>query len=165
MHIENSIQSKTIVIHPFAKSLRNGKRNPKNYPFWQDLISIIKTTYPEYNIIQIGIEGELQLVEDFRKNLTMNELEKIVVECTTWIGIDSFFQHMAWLRKKNGIVIFGKSDPLIFGHKENINILKDRKYLREHQFWWWEQTEFNEDDFVKPQVILDALSEILNQVK
>ena len=48
-----------IIIQPYAKPLVNGKRNPKNYPYWKELISKIKEP-----IIQIGVEGEEQLVDD-----------------------------------------------------------------------------------------------------
>lgn len=141
-----------IIIHPWARRLRNGKINPKNYPHWRELISRI-----DEPIIQIGVEGEEQLVEDFRKNQPLKELSQLVNECKTWIAIDSFFQHFCWDLEKSGIVLWGQSDPWIFGHRENINLLKDRKYLREKQFWWWEQTEYNVECFVKPDVILDAL--------
>ena len=54
-----------ILIHPYAKPLKNGKENPKNYPYWEELISLIYEP-----IIQIGVEGEKHLVPDFRKNLS-----------------------------------------------------------------------------------------------
>lgn len=138
----------TIIISPYAKKLRNGKTNPKNYPYWKELISMI-----DEPIIQIGIDGEEQLTEDFRKNLSLPELKQLVLDCRTWISVDSFFQHFCWDLKKYGIVIFGQSDPIIFGHSENTNVLKDRKYLREQQFWLWEQCEYNINAFVKPEEI------------
>jgi ADP-heptose:LPS heptosyltransferase len=141
-----------IIIAPYAQKLRNGKNNPKNYPWWPELISLINEP-----IVQIGIEGEIQLVEDFRKNLPLNELKSLVLECRTWISVDSFFQHFAWDLNKPGIVLWGQSDPLIFGHPENTNLLKDRKYLREKQFWWWEQCDYNAEAFVKPEEIIKYL--------
>ena len=143
-----------ILIHPFAKPLRNGKENPKNYPYWEELVQEIQKTM---HIVQIGVEGEKQLVPDFRKNLPISELRKLLQECKTWIGIDSFFQHLAWDEKKPGIVIWSVSDPLIFGHKENTNLLKDRVYLAKNQFLWWDFTEHNPDAFVKPEEILKCL--------
>lgn len=141
-----------IIISPYSKELRNGKNNPKNYPYWEELISLINEP-----IVQVGVEGEKQLVEDFRKNLPLEELRKLIVECRTWISVDSFFQHLAWDCNKSGIVLWGQSDPIIFGHSENINLLKDRSYLREKQFWWWEQCEYREDAFVKPAEVLKHL--------
>lgn len=142
-----------IIISPFAKKLRNGQNNPKNYPWWPELISLIKYD----TVIQVGVEGEKQLVEDFRKNLSIPELTDLINECRTWISVDSFFQHLAWDIGKPGIVLWGQSDPIIFGHPENTNLLKDRKYLREKQFWWWEQCDYIADAFVKPSEVIKHL--------
>ena len=110
-------------------------------------------------MIQVGIEGEEQLVPDFRKNLSMVELSKLVNECDTWIGVDSFGQHFCWDLGKYGVVLWGQSDPNIFGHPENTNLLKDRKYLREKQFWLWEQTNLIPESFVDPEIVVKALRE------
>lgn len=141
-----------IILSPYSRFMRNGQKHPKNYPFWPEVIKQVKEP-----IIQIGVEGETQLVDDFRKNLSLKELEILVNECNTWLSCDSFFQHFCWSLNKPGITIFGQSDPNIFGHSENVNLLKDRKYLREKQFWIWEQAEYNEDAFVSPEVVIDAL--------
>jgi len=141
-----------IIIHPFAKPLRNNKINPKNYPYWKQLISMINEP-----IIQIGVEGEEQLVYDFRKNLPIPELRKLIQECRIWIGVDSFFQHLAWDEKKSGIVLWSVSDPLIFGHPENTNLLENRDNLSKNQFLWWEATEHNPNSFVKPEIVKNYL--------
>lgn len=141
-----------IIISPYSKKLRNGQENPKNYPWWPELVKLI-----DEPIIQVGINGEKQLVDDFRKNLSLTELSDLIKECRTWISCDSFFQHLAWDLGKPGIVLWGQSDPLIFGHPENINLLKNRKYLRKKQFWWWEQCEYNADAFVKPAEVIKYL--------
>jgi ADP-heptose:LPS heptosyltransferase len=143
-----------ILIHPFAKPLVNGKQNPKNYPYWEELIQKIPKSI---HIIQVGVDGEKQLVPDFRKNLSILELRHLLDECKTWIGIDSFFQHLAWDCQKPGIVLWSVSDPLIYGHKENTNLLKDRVYLAKNQFLWWDFTEHNPDAFVKPKEVIKFL--------
>jgi len=142
-----------IIIAPYAQKLRNGGNNPKNYPWWSELISLIKYD----TIVQIGIEGETQLVEDFRKNLSLEELKELLLECRTWISVDSFFQHFSWDLRKPGIVLWGQSDPLIFGHSENTNLLKDRKYLRDKQFWWWEMADYRNDCWVEPEEVIKHL--------
>jgi ADP-heptose:LPS heptosyltransferase len=143
-----------ILIHPYAKKLLSGKENPKNYPYWEELIEKIPKSI---HIVQIGIEGEKQLVEDFRKNLSINQLRQLIKDCSIWIGVDSFFQHLAWSENKAGIVLWSVSDPLIYGHKANINLLKDRVYLAKNQFLWWENTEHNPDAFVKPEEVVKLL--------
>ena len=142
-----------IIISPYSKKLISGKQNPKNYPYWKELISQINEP-----IIQVGIEGETQLVDDFRKNLPIDELRKLIKECRTWISCDSFFQHLGWDEGKPGIVIWGPSDPLIFGHPENINLLADRAHLVANQFLWWEATEHKNERFVKPEEVLKHLN-------
>jgi ADP-heptose:LPS heptosyltransferase len=142
-----------IIISPYSKKLLSGKQNPKNYPFWEELISQI-----DEPIVQVGIEGEKQLVPDFRKNLPLTELRKLIQECRIWISCDSFFQHLAWDEGKRGIVLWGVSDPLIYGHPENINLLKDRAHLSENQFLWWEFTEHKDKRFVKPNEVLAYLN-------
>ena len=143
-----------IIIAPYAKQLLSGKENPKNYPYWEELIQKIPKSI---HIIQVGVDGEKQLVKDFRKSLSILELRHLLDECKTWIGIDSFFQHLAWDCQKPGIVLWSVSDPLIYGHKENINLFKNRVYLAKNQFLWWDFTEHNPDAFVKPKEILKCL--------
>ena len=142
-----------IIIAPFAQRLRTGKENPKNYPYWKELIALINEP-----IVQVGVEGEEQLVADFRKNLPLNELRQLIRVCRTWVGVDSFFQHLAWDEGKRGIVVWGPSDPLIFGHPENINLLKDRNHLVSNQFIWWEATEHQRERFVEPSIILKYIN-------
>lgn len=142
-----------IIIAPYARHTQSGKLNPKNYPYWKELLELIKEP-----VIQIGIAGEESLAEDFRQNLPLTELKVLVQECRTWISVDSFFQHFCWDLKKPGIVLFSQSDPNIFGHKENINLLKSREYLREQQFWLWDQTEYNKHAYVTPEEVYKYLS-------
>jgi ADP-heptose:LPS heptosyltransferase len=143
-----------IIISPYAKALLSGKQNPKNYPYWKELIAMI-----DEPIVQVGVEGEEQLVPDFRKNLPITELRKLIQECRIWISCDSFLQHLGWDEGKKGIVLWAVSDPLIFGHPENINLLLDRKHLVKNQFLWWEATEHKNERFVKPKVVLEHLKE------
>lgn len=141
-----------IVIHPYAKPLQSGKKNPKNYSHWQELIALI-----DEPIVQVGLTGEQQLVPDFRVNLPVIELRQLIKECRTWIAVDSFFQHLAWSEQKQGIVLWSVSDPRIFGHDSNINLLQDRDYLSANQFLWWDATEYNINAFMKPQEVIKFL--------
>jgi hypothetical protein len=141
-----------IIIAPFAKKLRNGGNNPKNYPFWKELISSINEP-----IIQVGVEGEEQLVSDFRKNLSLKELEPLVRESRRWISVDSFFQHFCWDIGVPGIVLWGQSNPIIYGHPENTNLLKNINYLLQNQFVTWETVPYRTDCFVSPEEVLRYL--------
>jgi len=133
------------------------KVNPKEYPYFNELIVLLQNA--GHRLIQIGVEGEEQLVEDFRKNLNCINLKQLLDESDTFIAIDSFLQHLAWYYGKRGIVIFGKSDDKIFGHVENVNLLKSREYLRKHQFWLWSQETCNDDVFITPDKVMSALND------
>ena len=138
-----------ILISPYSKKLSNGKTNPKNYPFWKEIIEGINEP-----VIQIGIEGEEQLTADFRKNLSIPEIKQLIKDCRVWISCDSFIQHLASLSGKRGIVLWSVSDPNIYGYPENVNLLKSRDCLSKNQFLWWESVEFDASKFVTPEEVL-----------
>lgn len=146
-----------IVIFPWAKTMRNEKPHPKNFPHWPELIEILKQDGHE--LIQSGALGEPPLVDDVRQGLSIAELTELMLSADTWISGDSFGQHLGWSIGKPGIVIFGQSDPVIFGHPENINLLKDRSYLRDRQFWLWEQAEYRDDCWVTVEQVYQALKD------
>lgn len=146
-----------ILLSPYSRPLRNGEKNPKNYPMWKELVSNLD----EFDLVQVGVQGEEQLVPDMRLNLSLPDLGKLVDECQTWISVDSFFQHFAWDRGKYGVVLWGQSDPVIFGHPENHNLLKDRSYLREKQFWLWEQCTYRTDCWVEPEKVVETVKSLV----
>jgi len=141
-----------IIISPYAKALPNGGVNPKNYPFWSELISMISEP-----IVQVGVHGEQPLVDDLRFGLSLPDLAVLIAQCRTWISCDSFFQHYCWDLGKPGIVLWGQSDPNIYGHHSNINLLKDRSYLYHNQFLSWDLMPLRTDCWVEPQTVLTAL--------
>ena len=143
-----------IIISPYSQKLPNGKTNPKNYPFWKELIPLI-----DDHIVQVGVHGEERLVPDFRENLSIQALCELLHECRTWISCDSFLQHLGWHEGVRGIVLWSVSDPLIFGHPENLNLLKSRDYLVSNQFLTWDHTEHKSERFVAPEVVAKHLLE------
>jgi ADP-heptose:LPS heptosyltransferase len=146
-----------IIISPYSKKLINGKVNPKNYPFWREFLEMLPSGT---EVIQVGIEGEEQLMPDFRKNLPLKDLRALIHECDAWISCDSFLQHLAWDEGKKGIVLWSVSDPVIYGHPENINLLKSRDNLAKNQFLWWEFVDHDPSKFVDPEVVFGALNEL-----
>ena len=144
-----------VLISPFSQKLRNGKENPKNYPYWRELIDLMIKEGME--ITQIGVKGELELAKDCRFNLSLSQLRELIKEYDTWISVDNFFHHFCWYYGKKGIALWGISDPGIFGHKENINLLKSRDYLRKDQFDLWENAEYSRDAFMKPEEVIKYL--------
>jgi len=141
-----------IIIAPCSRPLRDGSPNPKSYPYWKELCELL--IEKGYEVVQVGTEEETKYVDDFRV-LDFKGLEKLLKECDTYITIDSFAQHLGWYVGKQGIVIFSISDPNLFGHKENINIV-NRSYLRPNQFDIYEGTPYNKEAFIQPKALLEG---------
>lgn len=142
-----------ILLHPYAQKLLTGMPNPKTYPWWQELLERLALQ----DVVQIGVTGEVPLVADFRENLALPEIKRLVEICDWWLTIDSFLPHLAQHVGKAGVVLWSKSDPLIFGYQQNLNLLQDRKYLRAKQFRIWEEESYNEDAFMSPAAVAYAI--------
>lgn len=140
-----------ILIHCFTNRLSD-KGNPRDYPYWKELVKLI-----DEPIVQIGLEGDEQIVSDFRKGLELEEIEQLVKDCRIWIDIDSFLQHLGWYLGKPGIVLFGTSWPELCGHKENINLSKGDKYKRKNRFGHWANEPFTPEAFVSPEEVVKHL--------
>lgn len=146
-----------ILISPYSKRLRNGaEHNPKDYPYWPDVIKLL-----DMEVAQIGVTGEKKLCDVCFFDLSLDAVAELVKECACWAAVDNFLPHLAHLVGKRGVAIFGKSDPLIFGHPENINLLKDRKYLRSLQFDIWERETFDPAAFVGPEEVAKSIREVI----
>ena len=119
---------------------------PKSYPYWDELIGMLEN-------------NEVKKIEGI---LSEQEIIDLVNWCDTWVSIDSFLPHLVAFKKlKPGIVIWGKSDPDIYGYKTNINLLKDRSFLRPDQFRWWNDVSPDYNAFVSPKVVLAAIQSML----
>jgi ADP-heptose:LPS heptosyltransferase len=141
-----------ILISPYSRLLLSGKINAKNYPYWPEVIKILIDK--GHIITQIGLDKEVKLVEDFRVNLSLAEVSKLVIDYDLWIAVDNFLAHLAHTLKKPGIVIFSLSDPKIFGYPENVNIIKDKSFLRANQFDLWENATYETKAFIEPDKVI-----------
>lgn len=152
-----------IVISPYSQKLRGKTEiNPKNYPvrYFKELITLLKqTNIPQ--IVQIGITGEEPLVEDFRPSLPFSKLKELIInEMDLFFSVDNFFPHICHHYGKHGVVLWGLGNPEIFGYSENLNLYRDKKYFRPDQFGIWESILRNEEAFVKPDKVIEAIQTI-----
>lgn len=163
---EMVMNDKTILISAFSKPLRNGGWNAKSpsKAYWNKLIKLLKEK--GYTVYQVGQGTEIKIktadAHIWDKDLWL--LAEDIKSCATWISPDNFMHHFGLLQcGKPGVVIWSQSDPTIFGHNGNFNILKDKKYLRERQFAMWEEAEFNADAFVEPEIIVEEVEKLINR--
>lgn len=148
---------KKILISAFSKPLRNGKRNPKNYPYWKEVVDLLKTD--DYKLVQLIFKDE-PTIENISNTVAYKSLkmaEGALKESDLFISVDNFLPHMAHFYKKRGIVLWGMSDPVLFGYPENVNLLKSREYLRKRQFDIWEAEEYSPEVFVSAENVANAV--------
>ena len=131
-----------ILIFPCDRKLRNGQDNPRSYHRWNEVIKLLKEKNHEVEVCGV---------------IPLPELKDKLKACDWVVTIDGFIQHFCWKLKVKCAVVWSLSDPLIFGHNENVNLLKDRKYLRKLQFKTWEGEKVNKDSFVTPEEIVEAI--------
>jgi hypothetical protein len=146
--------------------MRNGKTNPKNYPYWRELVQLLGK---EYIVNQVGKENEelIDGCQDFR-GLNLKILPRLIHSCYTWISVDNFFPHFVMSEygsKKPGVVLWGKSDRFLFGYENNTNLFKDGKYLRKNQFDIWETETHDPNAFVTPDRVMIGLLECCAKVE
>lgn len=146
-----------ILLSPYSKSLRNGGRNPKNYPYWEELA--FELINEGYDLYQFSVHGEVLIHEDVDVlyEMKLKDIPNILKDYDTFVSVDNFFPHLAAYYDFPGFVIWGKSNPEIYGHGVHTNLLKDKKYLRPDQFRIWEQTEYNADAFMSPLEIFEKI--------
>lgn len=161
-----------ILVSPYASRIPDlpdskTKINAKNYPYWKELIKKIKRD--DIEIIQLGVEGEQELsnITEFKKNLSMKQLKKELDNCDFWISVDNFFHHFAHYYNKPGIVIWGPSNPDLFGYKENLNIFKSKELMTpyEQQYLFWRWIPYQRERFLEPDEVFKQIKDRLMEEK
>jgi len=143
-----------IIISPYSRGLSNSK----NYPYWTEVISLLKG----YNIIQLGLGGEPVFTGTSFMDEPLNKVEDLLMKVGIFISVDNFLPHMADYLGVRGVVLFGPSDPEIFGHSTHINLLKDRKFLRGDQYGFYMGYTWghSQEGWVKPDEIIRAVKKV-----
>jgi ADP-heptose:LPS heptosyltransferase len=122
---------------------RGNIQNAKSYPeeSWEEFLLLVK----DHEVKEItGILPEQEIID-------------LVNASDIVITIDSFLPHLIKYHKlKTKVcVLWGKSNPDIFGYPDNINLHKRR--FRPDQFRWWQDVKHDPEDFVSPEVIKNAI--------
>ncbi len=147
-----------VVIACWAAKMPNGAHNAKNFPYWPQLVAMLNEAGHEVIQVAGGGEDKVDGVVMFLQGFPLNKLEEVLRECDTWISVDSWLPHFcATLRLPAGIVIWAQSNPKIWGYPHNVNLLKSPEFLRPYQYAPWFDVPYNEEAFVEPQVVMDAL--------
>jgi hypothetical protein len=148
----------TIVISPYSQT----PDHPKSYPYWEDMVRLLKSETP-YKIVQIGRVDEKKIdgIDEYYWGLNFIDIADLIRECKTWISVDNFLPHLinSMDTSVRGTVLFGLSDPRIFGYNYNKNLLKSEQFLRLDQFNIWGGITRNDSIFLSAtEVLAEVLS-------
>lgn len=146
-----------IIVSLYSKPLKTGAKSPKDYPYAQQLVDLLVKNGHEVIQVAYGAEPVLTSVTELR-NAKLREIEDMLKTCDTYICVDTYLQHMAHYLGIRGIVIFAMSNPEYFGYPDNINIVKDNKYFKTQQFQPWDMIQANDEAFVEPSVVVEAVN-------
>jgi len=156
-----------VVISPYSSNLKamGLEKNPKDYPWWKEIVSFLKSK--NLKVFQIGTQIEKKIsdeIDEFYMDMPFEFILELLNKCKFWMSVDNFLQHLAEFTQphKAGIVLWGKSDPKIFGYEHNFNLYLSRKKFRKNQFLYWYLDKWEEDVFVKPEIVCDFIKEIFN---
>jgi len=109
----------SVIIHVTSKCSVNHMWQHKK---WDQLVAEM----PDYTFIQVGLESE-QAVKgaiDLRGKTSMREAMALIKYTNYFVGIESFFAHVTNAFDTPGVVMFGDSSPVFWGHDNNINLYK-----------------------------------------
>jgi len=114
-----SAYKNVVLMHIHSRSASNHHWRMEN---WNSLVKQL----PDYTFIQLGHDDE-PLVEgalDWRDKTTIREMLCLLKHSTSFIGVDSSLSHATNAFDLPGVVLFGDSSPVFWGHDNNINIYK-----------------------------------------
>lgn len=128
--------------------------NPnRNYPYFlgQQLIDLLKTTYPETAIIDCTLPNEPTFNGAIKSDLHWTQNHELLKKAKGFIAIDSCLNHFSASTGTHGVVLWGSTRWTQFGYSHNKN-------LQFHMGETWDETKYKESDprnvMVDPEIIL-----------
>lgn len=92
---------------------------------WVDLVRQM----PDCTFLQVGSseEDKVEGAIDLRGKTTFREGLALLKHSASFVGVVSSFSHATNAFNIPGVVLFGPSTPLIWGHDNNINLFRDMR--------------------------------------
>jgi ADP-heptose:LPS heptosyltransferase len=111
--------------NPIIINITSQTSSNQNWPKanWEKLI----LEMPDYTFIQLGIESEeiISGAVDLRGKTSIRISIAMLKYACSFVGVVSFLAHASATVGIPGVVLFGPSTPIIWGHPNNINLFKN----------------------------------------
>lgn len=106
-----------VIIHITSRCSKNQEWPLEN---WSQLVKEM----PENTFLQIGMPDEecVPGTIDLRGKTSFREAAALIKSARSFVGINSVFSHVTNAFLTPGVVLFGASQPDIWGHSNNINL-------------------------------------------
>lgn len=93
-----------------------------DYDKWEKIINF----YPKFDFIQLGVKDEKYIngAIDFRSKFSLRQQLSVLCHSKMYIGLDSFWNHAARALDIKSVILFGPTNPKVWGYDGNINIYK-----------------------------------------
>jgi len=127
-----------VLMHVHSRSSSNHHWPIEN---WIELVRQL----PEYTFIQIGHKNENLVIGaiDWRSTTTLREAFALIKNANSFVGVDSSFSHATNAFSTPGVVLFGDSSPVHWGHDNNINIYKKTPCSPCYYYLWYHDCVYN----------------------
>lgn len=152
----------TCLVSPVSRRKPNGERSPKDYPGWEELC--IQLRRKGCHITQVAADGDERL-QNINALYTGSPLDRVITlaaEASIWISVDNFLPHAVYSvygETRPGVVLWGPSDPEIFGYPANLNILRSKGCLCGNQFGLWRDVTYDATRFMPPFCVICSMIE------
>ena len=143
---------KTFYIHPFTHPV-------KMYPYWTYLSILLKEKGHIVKQLKFLNEPAVNNVEIVDNPSHIKIVELLKDKNSYLISNDSFIPHLLnyHLPNKKSFVLFGVTDPKIYGYSQNINILKSNNFLLPNQFLNLDKLKSDKNIWPEPIFILEII--------
>jgi ADP-heptose:LPS heptosyltransferase len=121
--------------------MQNGKPNPKNWPYWFELISLLVSA--GHHIEQCGEEHDTRICGSFIHRISMETVIEDLNRYDLCLCVDTWLQHAAVAAGVPAVVIWTATNPEVFGNAANINVVA-------------ESPRFAKDQYAKMELIADS---------
>jgi ADP-heptose:LPS heptosyltransferase len=117
---ELSKYTNPIILHISSIASKNQEWPASN---WEQLVEQM----PGYTFIQLGTSGEQKIANavDMRGKTSFREGLALLKNAQSFVGVVSSFSHATNAFGTPGVVLFGASTPIVWGHDNNINLYKN----------------------------------------
>ena len=182
-----SFDREVILIQPFSSRFIGNPGQPltENKDWfaesWQE---VVKELQFSYDIVQVGGKNEETIKGvSFNVSGTTNfrQTMALVKNSLTFVTLDSFINHVGPAVGKPGVVLFGRSNPLTFGHDMNSNIWikescqdigcgRPQSYFGDNELYKGQVRAWKCQDrkcmkSITPRIVIDKVYDLIRTIK